>query len=111
MFKYRKPIIDVIHLPALPGAPLYKGNLQGIIIRAQSDSFLLKRGGVDGLIIENYGDKPYKIRVRDPETIAALTLIAYKVKGKSENTSRHKFIKKFWSRSSCYSIRCECRIY
>ena len=80
IFKVEKPIIGVIHLPPLPGSPLYKGNLHNIIDRALTDSHLLEQGGIDGLIIENFGDKPYKIRVKEPETIAALTLIAYKVK-------------------------------
>ncbi|HIQ03508.1 MAG TPA: BtpA/SgcQ family protein [Desulfurococcales archaeon] len=80
LFNVEKPIIGVVHLPPLPGSPLYRGNFNQIVERAISDSLTLMRGGVDGLIIENYGDKPYRVRVREPETIAALTLIAYNVK-------------------------------
>jgi len=84
LFNVEKPIIGVIHLPPLPGSPLYKGDINSIVERALSDGLTLARNGVDGLIVENYGDKPYKVRVREPETIAAMTLITYMIKVNTE---------------------------
>ena len=54
-----KPIIGVVHLKPLPGTPLYKGDLGEILERALKDAEALYAGGVDGIIVENYGDKPF----------------------------------------------------
>ncbi len=81
-----KPIIGVVHLPPLPGSPLYKGwktSIDEIIDRAVSDAMTLVEGGVDAIIIENFNDKPFKPRVREPETIAAMTAIAREIKKKT----------------------------
>lgn len=78
LFPASKPIIGVVHLPALPGAPQYKGTpvreLYAIGVR---DALALARGGVDGIIIENGGDWPYS-RPEDigPATVAGLTAAA-----------------------------------
>ena len=78
-----KPVIGVIHLPPLPGSPLYRGwekNFEEIIDKALKDAMALTEGGVDAIIVENYGDKPFEPRVRRPETIAALSVIVREVK-------------------------------
>ena len=69
-------ITGVVHLPALPGAVL-GGNaatLTGIIDRAKRDASALANGGVNAIIVENFGDVPF---VRDrvtAHTVAAMTL-------------------------------------
>jgi len=70
-----KPIIGVVHLPPLPGSPHYRGDFEKIVRRALDDAKKLERGGVDAIIVENYGDKPYSVRVKDPLTIAAMSVI------------------------------------
>ncbi len=78
-----KPVIGVVHLPPLPGSPLFKGwetNINEIIDRAISDAMALIEGGVDAIIVENFNDKPFRPRVREPETIAAMTAIVREVK-------------------------------
>ena len=35
----------------------------------------LRDGGVDGIIIENFGDAPFRIGQVDPETVAGMTLV------------------------------------
>jgi len=39
------------------------------------DAKALESGGVDGLLIENYGDSPFKPTPTDPETVASMTAI------------------------------------
>jgi len=75
-----KPIIGVVHLKPLPGSPRYRDCFEDILDRALSDAVNLVENGVDAIIIENYGDKPFAIRVRDPETIAAYSIIAWEIK-------------------------------
>ncbi len=76
-FFENKPIIAVVHLPPLPGSPNYEGSFDSILERALSDAKKYVEEGVDALIIENFGDKPFSIRVKEPETIAAISIVAY----------------------------------
>ncbi|HIE23686.1 MAG TPA: BtpA/SgcQ family protein [Candidatus Korarchaeota archaeon] len=79
LFESKKPIIGMVHLPPLPGSPRYDGNLDYLIKRAISDAIALEEGGVNGLIVENYGDKPFRRDRISPETICAMTLILKEV--------------------------------
>ena len=53
-----KPVIGMLHLPALPGSPLYVGSIAPIREAMLRDAQLLAEGGVHGLMIENFGDVP-----------------------------------------------------
>ncbi len=75
LFAKPKPLIGVIHLAPLPGAPRYRGQpMEGIYVAAAEDARRLTEGGVDGIIVENAFDLPFA-RPEDigPETVAALT--------------------------------------
>ena len=62
LFQIEKPIIGVIHLQALPGAPRYAGgSVRDIYAAAVSDAKILAAGGIDGIIIENASDMPFQI--------------------------------------------------
>ncbi len=77
--KEGKIIIGVVHLKPLPSSPLWDGDLDNVLRSALRDARALEEGGVDGIIVENYGDIPYPVRVRNPETIAAMTLIVKEI--------------------------------
>ena len=62
-------VIGVVHLKGLPGSPSYDSNLEQIYKLAIKDAQSLKLGGVDSVIIENFGDSPF---VKD--SISKLTL-------------------------------------
>ena len=80
MFGVDKPIIGMVHLPPLPGSPLYKGeDLSSHVERAARDAKTLEEGGVDGFELENMGDMTYFPGKVGPETVAALTYIASQV--------------------------------
>ena len=75
LFGIRKPVIGVIHLQPLPGAPRYSGeSMKEIYGAAAADARTLSKGGVDGIIVENASDLPFS-RPEDigPETVASLT--------------------------------------
>jgi membrane complex biogenesis BtpA family protein len=75
LFPVRKPIIGVIHLQPLPGAPRYAGQpVKEIYAAAVADARTLADGGIDGIILENASDLPFPRPERiGPETVAALT--------------------------------------
>ncbi len=82
LFKNVKPIIAMIHLPPLPGAPRYRGmDVEEIIEYALRDADVLKGGDVDGLQVENIGDYPY-LKPDDigHETSSILAVVAREVR-------------------------------
>lgn len=75
LFSVAKPLIGVIHLPPLPGAPRYAGEPMADICRAAiRDAQTLATGGIDGIMVENASDMPF-LRPEDigAETVAAMT--------------------------------------
>jgi membrane complex biogenesis BtpA family protein len=67
LFGKDKPIIGMVHLWPLPGAPGYSGyGIDTILDQARRDTAALLEGGVDGLIVENMWDLPYYVGT-DPQ--------------------------------------------
>lgn len=50
--------------------------MEAVLSRARSDARALADGGVDAILVENYGDAPFHPRRVPPETVAALTRAA-----------------------------------
>jgi len=75
-----KVIIGMVHLKPLPGAPLWNGDFNSLIDRAIKDAKNLEEGGVHGIIVENYGDKPFLPRVKAPETISAMAIVVNEIR-------------------------------
>jgi membrane complex biogenesis BtpA family protein len=59
VFSTETPIIGMVHLPPLPGAPDYDGDRSTIRERLSQDVTALEAGGVDGIMLENFGDTPF----------------------------------------------------
>jgi len=76
LFASRRPIIGVVHLMPLPGSPRYGDSLAEVTDRACADARSYIDGGLDGLILENYGDLPFFPGPVPPETVAAMTVAA-----------------------------------
>jgi membrane complex biogenesis BtpA family protein len=76
LFGVSRPVIGMVHLPALPGCPLYDvtTGMKGILERARRDLDALQEGGVDGVMFCNENDRPYTLRA-DPATIAAMAAV------------------------------------
>jgi hypothetical protein len=79
LFSTGKPVIACIHLPALPGAPTYDGNMTSIYEQALEEAAIFERQGVDALIIENFRDKPFYPNRVPPETIASIAAVSREI--------------------------------
>ena len=75
-----KPVIGMLHLPALPGSPLYSGPIAPIRDAMLRDAQLLAEGGVNGLMIENFGDVPFFPGRVPSHVVAHMTALAAEVK-------------------------------
>ncbi len=73
-------LVGVLHLLALPGSPEWAGDLAAVRDRALFDAAAYADGGMQALIIENFGDRPFSPGAAPPATVAALTVIALAVK-------------------------------
>ena len=73
LFGERKAFIGVIHLPPLPGSPRWGGDLCAVLEQAEREAAALAEGGANGIIVENFGDAPFRIGRVEPETVAAMT--------------------------------------
>lgn len=74
------PIIGMIHLRALPGASAFSISFKHVLDTALTDAKALTEGGIDGFILENFGDVPFYPDKVSIHTIAYMTRIASEVK-------------------------------
>jgi membrane complex biogenesis BtpA family protein len=70
----------MVHLRPLPGSPLFdglpgSGALDAVIEAALADAEALDAGGIDAIMIENYGDVPFLKGRVEPVTVAAMTRV------------------------------------
>ncbi|MBZ6493743.1 BtpA/SgcQ family protein [Natrinema longum] len=75
-FDSDRPVIGMVHLPPLPGAPAFEGDRQALRARALEDARRLEAGGVDGIVLENFGDSPFYPDNVPDHVVAELTAIA-----------------------------------
>src|SRR5688572_15385259 len=75
----RRVVFGMVHLLPLPGAPLFGGSMDEVIDAAVADATALGDGGCDGLVVENFGDRPFFATQVPPETVAAMTRIVTEV--------------------------------
>jgi uncharacterized protein len=78
-FGSAQPIIGMVHLQPLPGAAGHTG-MNAVLERARQDADALAAGGVDAIMVENFGDAPFFPGPVPPETIAALAVAAAAVR-------------------------------
>jgi membrane complex biogenesis BtpA family protein len=76
VFPNRPAIIGMVHLLPLPGSPRWSGSWCAVLSRAIEDARFLVEGGVDGVMVENFGDVPFFPERVPPETVAAMTRAA-----------------------------------
>jgi membrane complex biogenesis BtpA family protein len=69
-------LIGVIHLPALPGAPSAALTVGEIADRARADALTLQTAGFGAVMLENFHDTPFRPDGVDPETVAAMAVVA-----------------------------------
>jgi len=78
VFGAATPVIGMVHLPPLPGAPRYDrdGGREHLHDRARRDAERLAAGGVDAVMVENFGDAPYYPEEVPPHVVAEITATA-----------------------------------
>lgn len=59
LFDASTPLVGMVHLPPLPGAPEYGGSRDDVRTAALADARALADNGIDGLLVENFGDAPF----------------------------------------------------
>lgn len=74
-----RAVFGVVHLLPLPGAPLYGGSIDAVIGAALADAEAIEKGGADGLVFENFGDRPFFKRDVPHETLAAMSRVIAEV--------------------------------
>ena len=80
-----KAIIGVLHLNPLPGSPGYPGagGLEAAKEAVLADAGALEQGGVDALLLENYGDTPFLPGRVEPHTVALMSVILKEISTRS----------------------------
>lgn len=78
VFSKTKVVIGMVHLSPLLGSP-QPVDLNTVLQKASDDVKALESGGVDALLIENFGDLPYYPDEVGVETVAAMTFIISKI--------------------------------
>ena len=79
IFKNDKPVIAMVHLPALPGSPLYdpKLGLNYIIESAQRDLEALQDADVDAVLFGNENDRPYELQANTASSATMSYVIGF----------------------------------
>ncbi len=76
LFGVGKPVIGMVHLGALPGAPLHDAcaGLAGLLANARADLLALQKAGFDAVMFGNENDRPYefKVDIASTATMAAI---------------------------------------
>jgi len=74
--QFQRTVIGMVHLIPLPGSPRWAGSMRAVLAAALADARALLDGGVDALLIENFGDAPFTPGRVEPATIAAMSVAA-----------------------------------
>lgn len=77
-----KPVIGMLHLPPLPGAPRFGGDMTAVAVTEHvlRDADALAAGGAHGLMLENFGDVPFYPGRVPAHVVAHMTAIACEVR-------------------------------
>ncbi|MFB6171049.1 MAG: BtpA/SgcQ family protein [Haloarculaceae archaeon] len=79
VFGVDRPLVGMVHLPPLPGAPEFDGDRAAVRDRALADARALAAGGVDGVLVENFGDAPYYPDEVPAHVVASMTSVVGRV--------------------------------
>lgn len=83
VFGTGKPVIAMVHLGALPGAPLYdpEAGIDGLVAGALADLNALQAAGVDAVMFGNENDRPYEFAV-DTASTATMAYVIGQLRSK-----------------------------
>jgi hypothetical protein len=75
-----KTLLGVVHLLPLPSSPR-AASRDSVLSRALSDAEALVAGGLDGFIVENFGDAPFYGERVPVWTVADMTVLVERIRG------------------------------
>ena len=77
VFGTAKPVIGMVHIGALPGAPLYdaQGGPEALLAAARADLAALQAAGFDAVMFGNENDRPYEFAVDTASTATMAWII------------------------------------
>jgi len=78
--RFERTVIGMVHLVPLPGSPRWAGSMRNVIAAALADARALIDGGVDALLVENFGDAPFTPGRVEPATVAAMSVVAAEIR-------------------------------
>ncbi len=78
--RLERTIIGMVHLPPLPGSPRWDGAMARVVASALADAHALVEGGVDAVLVENFGDAPFTPGRVEPATVAAMSVVAAEIR-------------------------------
>ncbi|MBV9490938.1 MAG: BtpA/SgcQ family protein [Verrucomicrobia bacterium] len=79
-FPNPKPLVGMLHVPALPGTPRAALAVPELVRHTLGEAQTLETAGVQGLLIENMHDVPYLKGSVGPEVTAVLAAVAVAVR-------------------------------
>jgi len=74
-FDTDRAVVGMVHLAALPGAPDFDGDRAAVRDAALRDARRLEAGGVDALMVENFGDAPFYADDVPKHVVASMTAL------------------------------------
>jgi membrane complex biogenesis BtpA family protein len=75
-FDADRPVVGMVHLDPLPGAPGFDGDRAAIRDAMLRDARRLESGGVDALMLENFGDAPFYADDVPEHVVASMAALA-----------------------------------
>jgi membrane complex biogenesis BtpA family protein len=73
-------LIGMVHVGPLPGSPRWEGSMERLVAAAVADARAIVDGGMDAVLIENYGDAPFTPGRVEPATVAGLAVVAREIR-------------------------------
>ena len=86
LFGSARPLIGMVHLLPLPGSPRWGGSMEAVITAAARDARVLAGEGIDGMIVENFGDTPFTPRRVEAATVASMAVAVTAVRETAPET-------------------------
>ena len=80
----RRPVVGMVHLDALPGSPEFAGDMAAIRETMLRDARRLESGGVDALMVENFGDAPFHADDVPKHVVASMSALVSDLRRETE---------------------------
>ncbi len=80
IFPAPKPVVGMLHVRPLPGSPRYDGDMRAVRDAVLRDAEALVDSGIHGLLLENFGDAPFRPHRAPAETVAHMAALGAEIR-------------------------------